>query len=521
MQPTQHLSSPRMRKPLSRSGTWEHGSMDDPIADDLTAPVSRPPGRTFAANAFWLLVAEVGSKIASFIFLIIVARGVGVRDYGYFVLAISLIPLLLMFGRSGIDVTIVRELARDERQLSPIVASGLVARVSLGLIALVVGLLITLLLVDERSVVLSIATIGGALFFDEMSTFLGTVFKAFERMWWHALVTLANRIGSTVLAFVVLNLTDELLPVAIAYLVGSFLALLFGWLILVRRFPPISLREADRERAIRLVRTGAPLGIAALMNMVVFRLDSVLVQVFRGPAALAMYGIAYRFFESSLFVTWALANAALPRMSRDTSSGRARTFELVLALLLAVYLPLAVLSMFVADWVVVGLFSERYATAARAVPWLAWAAAFYAIAHLARMSSIALGKRREILWVSIAAALFNVAVNLVVIPRFGFVGAAVTTFATEVIEAVLLIGFFVRVNGSVRPTTVMVVPLAAAVVTGSVLALTDDRDLTGAVVGALTYAASLLLIAWVLARDTVRALSGLLRPRKVPPIGST
>src|SRR5207247_334681 len=77
-----------------------------------------------------------------------------------------------------------------------------------------------------------------------------------------------------------------------------------------------------------------------------------------------------------------------------------RIVELASAVLLAFYLPIAVGAPFGAHWIVVTLFSSRYAAAASVVPVLTAAALFYSIEVLGRMTAIALGHRREIAWIT-------------------------------------------------------------------------------------------------------------------------
>ena len=52
-------------------------------ADHLDATVDPPEassGRRYAGNALWLIVAQVGGKLASFVLVVIVARGLGARE---------------------------------------------------------------------------------------------------------------------------------------------------------------------------------------------------------------------------------------------------------------------------------------------------------------------------------------------------------------------------------------------------------------------------------------------------------
>jgi O-antigen/teichoic acid export membrane protein len=459
-----------------------------------------------------MLVSSGAGKVAGFVFVAVVARGLGATDYGYFNFAISFVPLFLMFGSWGIGIMVTSDVARDRGRLSEVFASGFVLRVGLGFVGLLLALAAAPLLVHGATAFLTVAIVGLALFLDEISGYLGNVFKAFEQMRYMSLVTLTNRVASTVLAVVAILLGQGLIVVAATYLLGSLGALAFATVTLRRRFPPI--RMADRRVPVmrQLLGSGALLGAASILNMALFRIDTVLLQAFRGAAAVGLYGVAYRFIDSFLFVAWGVTNASLPRIARAaTGAARARALEVTAAVMLAFYVPLAVLSLFCSRWMVVTLFSERYAAAAPAVPWLTSAALPYALAYVARVSAIVAGRRRAILAIATFGLAANVAVNLVVIPRYGFVGAAVTTFVSEVIDALLLVALVVTADGRLLVSRIVAVPFAAGGVAAVALAASGLRGSAGFAVGCAVYAVSLVYLGRLLAPEEARAALGVLR----------
>lgn len=468
--------------------------------------------RRFAVNTVWLLVAQVAGKAASLVFVIVVARSLGARDFGYFSFALAFVPLFLAFGGWGLESTAIREIARDRRRLSELFATGIALRISLGLAGLTLAFASGPLFIDGATPYAALAVVGTALFLDELSGFLGTVFKAFERMQFHALVALANRVLSTGLALVAVALDAGLVVVCLTYLAGSAGACLFGLAALRRYFPPINYRDARRQVARRLLRIGLPLGVAGLLNTALFRIDTVMLQAIRGPVEVGLYGAAYRFFESLLFVSWSLGNVALPRLARERRGRpRARTYELTVVLSLAFYLPLALTIPFASEWLVTTLFSERYADASSAAGVLAGAALLYSIAFASRIGAIAAGRTKAIAVIAAIALAANVAMNSVAIPIYGFEGAAWTTLATAALEATLLTGLFMRLNGaSVRLRTTLVPLLASVAPAGLILAygLEGPRALLAA---AIAYPPALALSAAVLAPHELRRLPAAMR----------
>lgn len=491
----------------------------DPAAPDAADPTAPADGRRFAANAASLVMAQAVGKAASFVFVLVVTRGLGTVSYGYFNFALSFVPLFLILGTWGLDVAIVRGVTADRRRLSPLVASGLAIRAGSGVAALVLAFALGPLFVANRTAFATLVLVGVALLLDDITTLLGTVFNVFERTTLLSLVLLLNRVVSTALALVAVAADAGIVTIALTYLAGSFTALVLA-AGLLRRLPEarIRLRDADAGTVRQLLRAGAPLGVAGALNMALFRVDAVLLQALQGARAVGMYGIAYRFLDSFLFVAYGIGQVVMPRIAKqgrspDTTAAAGRSFTLVLGLLLAFYLPLAVGALFTADWLVATLFSDRYADAAAAVKWLTAAGVFYAIAYLARVSSVALGRRRQIAVIAAAVLAANIAGNLVAIPRWGYAGAAAVTFFSEVLEAALLTVVFARTGARPSVDRATAVPVVAVAAMAAVLLAAGLRDAAALAVGAAVYAATLLIAARVLAPDQTRRVLDALRRR--------
>ena len=465
-----------------------------------------------------MLAAQVVVKVASFVFFVVVARGIGTEEFGYFSFVISFVPLFLMFGMWGLETVVVGEISRNRGDASRLFFSGFLMRAVLGGLALVMAAVLAPLFIEGGEAYLALLVVGPALFVDEMAGSVGTVFKAFEEMRVFAVVLMTNRVASTVLALVALALGGELAAICVMYLIGSVAAFTVAWLLFRRRFPTLSPRDFDRSLAFDLLRRGTPLGIAGVLNMAVFRIDSVLLQVLRGPIAVAMYSVAYRFLESFLFVAWTMTTVVFPRIARAGATGvSSRTHEFTMALIVSFYLPLAVGSLFAGDWIVVTLFSERYREAADALPALTAAGVFYGIAYLSRVSAIGLGSGRAVAWIAAAALIINVCLNLAVIPEYGFTGAATVTLITEIFEAALLFALFRRVAKDRGVSRVVLVPVVAAGTMALVLWSTGLRDGGAVAVGAAVYALALVGAARVLAPGALeRALTLVRRGRSGP-----
>lgn len=472
----------------------------------------RPAG--YVSNASWILLGEVAGKIASFVFLLFVARELGRRGYGTFSFAIAFADLFLIIGTLGLNTVLIREAAQDREGLSDIFRSAFWLRFPLGLVALAAAAIASLSVTGSRTALLAVLLLGGGLFVDDLTSLLGAVFRAYEQARLYTSAMLTNRFVSAALGITVVLATGDLVAVGIAYLIGSCAGGLVGVVLVRRWWSPVGALRGRPTRMRFLLKEASVLGVAGALNMAIFRLDTVMLQAIRGAAEVGIYGVAYRFFDSFLFVSHGLAAVVLPRVARMRSSRRsAHNFQLTLALTLAFYIPLAIGSVPAGRWVIRGLFSERFTPAADALPWLLWAAALYSIAYLARVSAIGLGGRTQLLLVAGGALALNIVLNLALIPSRGAVGAAMATFATEVLEAAATLIVFLRLNRSGAGASVLLAPVVAGAVMALVLVVTGVTNLGAIVVGGTTYLVALAVsVRLIIPRPLLHDLRQVLRP---------
>jgi O-antigen/teichoic acid export membrane protein len=179
----------------------------------------------------------------------------------------------------------------------------------------------------------------------------------------------------------------------------------------------------------------------------------------------ATYTSAYRVLDVATLLPVTAATAALPLLRAQRSKQSLSAFvsqylelAIVLGLLIAVVLTSA------ARPTLAALYSDRYDSAAPTLVALAWVAGMTLITNVFSPLAVALNKRRLMLIVSGAALLANLALNLPLIHFLGALGAALATFATEVVVTAPLAWACARevaVRPRMRPVIAALVATAA------------------------------------------------------------
>jgi O-antigen/teichoic acid export membrane protein len=174
-------------------------------------------------------------------------------------------------------------------------------------------------------------------------------------------------------------------------------------------------------------------------------------------------------------------------------------------------LPIAVGAATLADQIVPFLFKAAYLPAVPALQIVIWVVPLMFASEFLGYVVLIAGDERRAARAVVASTGFNVVLNLLVVPRFGFLGAAMMTVLTEAV----LVGQYVwMLRGQMRQLDwgrVLLRPLLAALLMGGlVLALRGLPLLVNVALGGLAYAGLLLLLG-VVGRDELRFVRGLRR----------
>lgn len=442
--------------------------------------------RTFAG----LAGGEAMARALAFAATLLVARRLGPAMYGVIGVATGIMLYLNQVADGGIELSGVPAVARQREGLGVLVSSTLTVRliVATALTAIIVALGLSVFPQPDGAV-LALYALG--LVFVAAGT--RWVFLGLQQATWVAGARIAGEL--TALAIVVLALRDvgDVAVVPVATIVGGAVAafvMLAGLRSLGIR-PSISLRwQTSRP----LFARGPHLVGFTLLGLVLFNADLIYLRFISGQEAAGYYAAAYTFiaFAANLSVAW--AHSVMPALARD-QSGSAQSTMLSTALLLAftVTLPAAVGGILVALPLIRLVFGAEYVPAVSALIWLLPSVPLAAMREVIVAGLIgAPGGERQLLRINAIAAVFNIAILLPVVPRYGVVGAASVTVLTEVLRLAVAWRFAAQHGFRPPSPTRFVRPAIAAAAMAAGVLLAGDRGLVISVaVGALLYTAGL------------------------------
>jgi O-antigen/teichoic acid export membrane protein/glycosyltransferase involved in cell wall biosynthesis len=376
------------------------------------------------------------SRILAVVLLPLYTTYLSTEDYGKIetlVAASSVLAIVLKLGFSSAFFRFYFDAKDDEGRTRVVRTSFWFTMVSA-----TAGLIVACLLASQISDLLQLgseedlvyaAAVGlwAGMNYEQMSA----LFRAEERSVGYVTASLANvliTVGATVLLVVVL---DE---GPLGVLVGNFIGTLCVYFVLLayRRYQ-LGL-EFDRGLFRAMNKFGMPLVPAALALWAVNFIDRLFIAVYKDQSEVGVYSVAVRVSSALVFLMIAF-RTAWPAFaySIDDDSHARRTYSYVLTYVVFVTSWVALGFGVLAPWIVRLLAGNpSFYRAADAVPLLAFAGAAYTAYTVMAIGS---GRARKTQWnwvIAAVAAAVNVGLNVILIPPYGMIGAAIATVAAYV-----------------------------------------------------------------------------------------
>ena len=399
--------------------------------------------RTIAKSSILLLIGQIVSLGIAAVYGIVLARYLGVTGFGLLSTAIAFTTVFAPFTSLGLSTLATREVARDKSLASKYLGNLIIIEIALAsgtfcLIALVAYVLryppetITLIYILALSVVCGGFT---AIFY--------SLFQAFERMQYQSLGLILST-GATCVV-VIWGITAGLGVVwfAFAYFVGSLAVTIYSLIVYSTKFSQPHI-EIDLKFWNRIFREALPFALSGLFTTIYFYIDSVLLSVMKGADAVGWYNAPYRLIMVLLFVPTVISTAVFPAMSRFHATAN-DSFRLIykryFKYMAIVSVPLGIGTTLLASQIITFIFGVPYENSAIALQILIWATVFiFLTAAFLRLFETS-NRQMMVTKITAVGMVENVTLDLILIPRFSYVGTSIATAATEL--TVLLLCVFV------------------------------------------------------------------------------
>ncbi|WP_224271105.1 flippase [Haloprofundus salinisoli] len=235
-----------------------------------------------------------------------------------------------------------------------------------------------------------------------------------------------TRIG--LIAVFLFGLGGGLLTVGYAYLVSAVLAFVVAHVLLNRL---ISLRGSFRTHNKKMLAFSAPLIVSTVMSILIIQMDNIMLGYFTTSFQTGQYGAAYTLASGMLVALSGFGFIMLPMASRLDADGNHEEIDTIYStttkwIYILTFPAFFTFVIFPGDVLQI-VFNSDYLPAAQVLPILALGFFTSAMVGRNRETLSALGETKFILVSNSTAFAVNFALNVTLIPMYGFVGAGIAS----------------------------------------------------------------------------------------------
>ena len=383
-----------------------------------------------AKNSGFLLINSFATKMISFFILLYIARYLGPADFGKYSFAFAFIYFFSFIPDLGIHKILVREAAKDEKAMDKLVGNATVVKSVLSVFAFLLCCL-TISLTDyppSTKNAVYVASLG--LLAVSLSGF-GIVYEVKLRMDYSILFSVAGRLFLLISVLYLVQHNPDLNLFILVTVAADFVhnILMTGF---SRRFVKPQFKiEYDLVKKIML--EALPIAVSTVFVMIYFRIDTVMLSFLTNDTDVGLYSAAYRITEALTFIPSVLMVSIYPVMSKyfhEKNKAFNYIYTMSFKLLFASGLLLATVITFLSENIILAIGSEYYGSIP-ALQVLIWATSFMFVNQLLSSTYIASGNQNVMAKISAFAALFNIGLNLILIPSYSYIGASIATLITE------------------------------------------------------------------------------------------
>ncbi len=436
--------------------------------------------RKILGNTFIQFGGKIVTAILSVFVLKMISGYLGVAGYGEYTSVYEFLALFGIAADFGIFTITVKEMSKDEKQIPYILGNVLGLRTVLTIITMALAAIAVFLIPQYSGSLIPMGVLIGtfATFFALLNGTVSTVLQVNLKMQYATIsLVIGKLISIGYIALVVYYLFQDDLSTGFAHLIGAGvlgnLAMFAITSYFVSRFYKIRYRF-DYPFWKRIFLTSLPYGVALMLNTVYYRIDILLMRLIL-PAAnevmvngsldyacqqdicanteVGIYGVGMRFLDMLIIIPVYFMNSVLPTMTRFLEEQKEkinRIVQLSFDFLIATAMPILVGGFILATPIILLISEKDFVTGELfeygsdlAVKILMFAMFFSFLNALFGFTLVVLKKQKKLMWINAACVVFNLISNLIVIPQWGFRGAAVTSVLCELF---ILIFTFIAVK---------------------------------------------------------------------------
>lgn len=419
--------------------------------------------QTIAKNTFWLGALELSINLLKFALLVYAARILGDDGFGLFSFVNSFVTIFGVLFEMGLSEAIIREFAKeflDDTHIGALLSLKLL--ISFGTAVVLFGTSF-FVVAGKGNIQSALFLLGGYVFLASLSGFLYAFFRARQKMELEFIPTFFQNGAIVGLGFFFLYYFRTVTGLTLAYFLGSILTLIPVMLYFHRTVAPLRLR-VDRKIWKKFFRIAYPFMLIAIVSAAIYsNVDSLMLGFFGFVRENGWYNAAYRVITFSLLPMVFITQSFFPALSEAYHSSvekMQRLFDGQQQVLIGIGLPIFCGGYMLAPSLIRFLYPTEFSPAVTALRILMIISFLMYCYMPLKQVLVVFNQQMKVFQVFLLGMVINIILNIVLIPRFNFVGTALSAAVTH---GIILIGLTILV---VKKSSIRLIQRSTMRITG-------------------------------------------------------
>lgn len=392
----------------------------------------------FVRNTMWMIFGQGLKLIIQAIYFVEIARSLGVRNYGAFVSVVALVGIVYPFGSLGGGNLLVKNVARNQSLFAVYWGRALALTSAFGVVLIGVVLILSRCALPREIPLLLVAMVAVSDILGlNLITQCGQAFQAFEKLQWTAGINVMMSAGRLAGALILVSVHPHPSALEWGYIyfgctgvVVAISAVLVLFHLGQPRFEWKSLRSEIRE--------GFYFSASQTSQTIYNDIDKTMLARLNTLDAAGIYGAAYRLIDVSFVPVSAALWSAYPSFFRVGAYGISASLKFAKPLMrrALAYSGAVCALLLVTSNIVPYVLGSEYSATASALRWLSVLPVLKALHYFLSDTLTSAGYQGVRTAVQAGVAIFNVLINLWIIPAYSWRGAAWSSIASDALLCV-------------------------------------------------------------------------------------
>lgn len=383
-------------------------------------------------NLTWLTISKVFVYLLSIVTISLIPRYLSVEGYGQLNFVLSLIGIFSIFANLGIHALILRDVSKNtklkEKYFNNLFFSKLFLIFFASLLMIIFGLFTDKPIIVKQMIILGLFY----MLFLNTITFFNNFLSSLQLFKYQAYSDFFSKLIYTVLALLVIYFNKGIMGVFLSHVLAFLIVCVFLYFI-VKKYIKVNLK-VNFNFLFEKLKYSWPFALIVVFSTIFFNFDKIFISLYIDDVQLGLYSVGVTFITFLITITSFFAVIFYNLFSKY--SFKKEVLPIInkyLRMVLLISFPILFGGIYLSKEIILLVFGSSYVLGATSFAILL---IFFFIISINTVFIIILNthyKEKFVLLLRGITTGLNVLLNIIFIPIYGIIGAAITTVFSEVI----------------------------------------------------------------------------------------